>query len=177
MTEYEITLSRVVHDRVTVEAASEEDAVTKAKELATKDYDAELSKVVDLVEQGEEDKYFATDEVLGILRRRAGARTLDVTLESIELKGDRQVVVKDNGFVRPREAADLPTATDKTLQKYGFDFCRVIEGIWNRPDICAQVDVELLTEHLDMDAGELSVLISEAIHVADDCCINPPKEN
>ena len=63
------------------------------------------------------------------------------------------------------------TETDKTLQRHGFDFCRIIEGIWNRPDICAQLDVNVLMEHLDMDADELSMLVSKAIHVADDCCI------
>ena len=118
MKTYEITLSRVLHEVRFVRAANESDALVKAFACADNAHETDLASAIALIEQGEEDRYFdATDEVLSILRRRAAARTLDVTVENVEIKGDHQVVVKDNGFVRPREVRDMLPDTEKKKEE------------------------------------------------------------
>jgi hypothetical protein len=105
---YEVTISRVLHevhivDTTTIGGISGNEAYAKARELASRDYDAELNLVISLLEQGREDKYFdAMGEILETLRRHASARTLDVTVESVEVADDREVVVCESGLVRPR---------------------------------------------------------------------------
>tara|TARA_R110000751_G_scaffold124468_2_gene225669 strand:- start:836 stop:1120 length:285 start_codon:yes stop_codon:yes gene_type:complete len=51
---------------------------------------------------------------------------------------------------------------------FKFNLCRLIEGMWNRTDVCPQLDAKVLAEHLDMSEGDLSDLVDAAIKTADD---------
>jgi len=108
MKTYEVTISRVLHEVREVRAVDEQEAMTKAFLLDDNDHETELAQAIALIEQQNEDEYFdASEEILETLGRLARARTLDVTVESVELKGDPQIIVKDNGFAHPRGLKDM----------------------------------------------------------------------
>lgn len=63
------------------------------------------------------------------------------------------------------------SAAQQVIHDNGFAFCQIIEGIWNRADICAKLDVRRLAEHMDIPVSDLDTLTDAAIRVADDGCI------